>query len=351
VIRPIVLRIVVVGVGLCAGLAVAELALRLTGAAPTDGLVTVSEKEFNTIPGILAPRQSLVDRRNPRLPYVVTTNSLGYRGGEFPEAKAPGEKRILFVGDSFTFGDFVNDDQTLPAQLEQRLRRYCPAVRVVNSGLGDATIVDEAMMMQRGLRLRPDLVIALFSENDVTDLDRESTWDRLAANRRAKSEFPLGLVYPALRRLALWNFALSVRATWRAKAQDSPATGARRAAAPEHADSLTRSLRSSYVRTLMTLRDSLARMGVPLAFAAYPSHFSLSRDAANNQIQWITGTAADSNVFAVNLTPPLRQAGLPAESLYLLPHDGHPSARGYAVAASYLADMLTSAGPLRKSCR
>ena len=42
---------------------------------------------------------------------------------------------------------------------------------------------------------------------------------------------------------------------------------------------------------------------------------------------------------------------MPAESLFLLPHDGHPSPRGYGVAASYLAERLTSLPPLSGVCR
>jgi hypothetical protein len=76
---------------------------------------TVTEKEFSSVPGILSPGQRVIDRRDPRLPHRVTTNSLGYRGREVAARKQPGELRILFAGDSFVYGDFVNDDQTLCA--------------------------------------------------------------------------------------------------------------------------------------------------------------------------------------------------------------------------------------------
>jgi len=205
--------------GLLGGLVVAEGLLRALEAAPTDGVTTVTEKEFWSVPGILSPGQRVIDRRDPRLPHRVTTNSLGYRGREIAALKEPGELRILFTGDSFVYGDFVNDDQTLPAQLERRLNARCANVRVVNAGLGDATITEEAALIDRGLRLSPDLVILMFGENDVGDLNRVSTWDRLATNRRAKSQFPLGTFYPLLRRTALWNFALSIRATKQARAR------------------------------------------------------------------------------------------------------------------------------------
>ena len=52
------------------------------------------------IPAISAPRQDLIDRRDPHLPFHVTTNS--------------------FTGDSFTFGDVVDDDATIAANGPRR---------------------------------------------------------------------------------------------------------------------------------------------------------------------------------------------------------------------------------------
>lgn len=351
------IRCATVGAGLLAGLVVAEGVLRALGAAPTNGVTSVTEKEFASVPGILSPGQRLIDRRDPRLPHRVTTNSLGYRGEEVAGRKPPGELRLLFAGDSFVYGDFVDDDQTLPAQLEQRLNQLgrqgegrCANVRVVNAGLGDATIVDEARLIDRGLALSPDLVILLFGENDIADLHRPSTWDRLAANRRAKSRFPLGTVYPLLRHTALWNFALSARATWRARAQGGHTTRATLLSAAGRADSMTLELRESYRAAMLALRDTLARRGVPLVLVTYPSHFAVTDASMRDQLAWITRTAADAKLFEVNLLGPLVASGLPAETLYLLPYDGHPSPRGYEIAAADLADRLLSAGPLAAVC-
>jgi lysophospholipase L1-like esterase len=310
--------------------------------APTNGVTTVTEGEFRSLPGIFSPGQQLVDRRNPLLPHHVTIDSLGYRGAEFPRRKAPREFRILLTGDSFSYGDFVDDDQTLPAQLERRLGEHCGHVRVVNAGLGDATIVEEAQLIERGFSLSPDLVVLTFSENDVTDLNRVSTWDRLAANRRAKSRFPLSVVYSVLRYSALWNFALRVRGVASARAHGS-ATRVDWSAAGRR-DSVTPRLRARYRRELLALRDTLAAHHLPFIFVAYPSHFAVVRDSMRGQLAWVTHTAEDLGVPAVNLLAPLVASRLPPESLYLLPRDGHPSPRGYEIAAAYLADGLLAPG-------
>ena len=43
---------------------------------------------------------------------------------------------------------------------------------------------------------------------------------------------------------------------------------------------------------------------------------------------------ADVGIAGIDLTLPLRRSGLPITELYLLPYDGHASARGNAIAAN-----------------
>ena len=68
-------------------------------------------------------------------------------------------------------------------------------------------------------------------------------------------------------------------------------------------------------------------------------------------MQWAVNMASAAGIPAFNLLPTLQELRLPAESLFLLPHDGHPSPRGYGVAASYLAGQLADLPPLSRVCR
>ncbi len=344
--RHLLIRCAVVGICLLVALMLAEVGLRLLGLAPPDGVATVTEAQFQSIPGILLPDQDLVDRRDRRLPHHVTTNALGYRGPAFPLIKRPGEFRILLTGDSFAYGDFVNDDQTLPAQLEQRLNGRCGTVRVLNAGLDNATLVDAAKLIERGLRVSPDLVVLLFSANDIRDLSRPSTWDRLAENRRDKSRFPLSAFYPLLRHTALWNFALRARAASQARAD--PVRTDWTAAGGE--DSITLRLQDEYRRALAALRDTLAARSIPLMLVAFPSHHAVTRQSLRAQSTWVTQAGTQAGVAVVDLLPPLVASRLPVETLYLLPYDGDPSARGYDIAAKQLAERLASQAPLAAAC-
>ena len=99
---------------------------------------------------------------------VVRTNQLGLRGPEVP-AREVGELRILVLGDSITFGDYVDEDDTYPTALERRLQAAMPArvVRVINGGGPDVGTMDEAALLaELAPELRPDLVLVGFYLND-----------------------------------------------------------------------------------------------------------------------------------------------------------------------------------------
>lgn len=334
---------------LVAAVVLAEILLRILGLAPTEGLATVNESDFARIPGIFAPNQQPVVRQIRALPYRVTIDSLGFRGPPFAREKPPGETRVLFVGDSFVHGDFVADDQTLPSQLERALGQPCHNVRVINAGLGGSTIVDQREIVRRGLELSPDLVILGFSENDISDLGRPvSEWEQLRANRAMKSRFPMSLLYEPLRHTALWNLALAVRGRLHAArgaevAPTAPSTGETQATVAR--------LRERYRAELIAIRDLLRNLNVPVVFVAFPAHLTVSGAWRPDQIQWAVEMATAADIPAFTLLPRLQELRLPAESLFLLPHDGHPSPRGYGVAASYLAERLTSLPPLSGVCR
>src|SRR5688572_10009858 len=209
--RRLALIATAAALGAAGGLVVSEGVLRAFDLAPTAGVATVTEAQFGSIPGLLAPNQDVTDRRKAALSHRVRVNGLGYRGPEFPRTKPSGETRLVMAGDSFTYGDFVNDDDTLPAQLQRELTRRCPRLRVINAGIGGTTIDAQSHMVERALTIDPDLVVLTFSENDLDDFDGPSAWDQFAANRRIKSTLPMSVVYPVLSHLALWHFALDAR--------------------------------------------------------------------------------------------------------------------------------------------
>ena len=70
---------------------------------------------------------------------------------------------ILAVGDSFTFGDQVSDDETWPARLEELSN-----ARVINGGVFGYGIDQSFLRMQALASIyRPDIIIFSFSPNDI----------------------------------------------------------------------------------------------------------------------------------------------------------------------------------------
>jgi hypothetical protein len=199
-------------------------------------------------------------------------------------------------------------------------------------------------MVQRGLPLKPYLVLLTFSENDVSDL-MDPMWLSLAENRRRKSQFPLRYLYPVLRQTAIWNFALKVRATLAAAERQHELEGG----SDEARDTVTietmdrkkrerkRGLRGEYARRLSDLSRSLSAARIPFLFVLYPSHHSILDPERRELLHWAEQTGRSLGIDTISLFEVLEAAGKPMDALYLLPEDGHPSPLGYEVAA---ADLL-----------
>ena len=80
-----------------------------------------------------------------------------------PAEKAPGERRVVAVGDSFTFGSLVDDAETYPHQLQERLGGR---TRIVNLGVPGYQVRQLVRTLElRVPALRPDVVLLTFYVN------------------------------------------------------------------------------------------------------------------------------------------------------------------------------------------
>jgi lysophospholipase L1-like esterase len=100
---------------------------------------------------------------------TVRINSLGLRDKEIP--KKSNSFRILFLGDSVPFGIGVEQEETLPSQLEfiaNGAAERDSAFDVINMGVPSYNTEQELIQLKTiGLDLNPDLVVLLFSRNDI----------------------------------------------------------------------------------------------------------------------------------------------------------------------------------------
>ncbi|MBL8900447.1 MAG: hypothetical protein JNM84_22650 [Planctomycetes bacterium] len=94
------------------------------------------------------------------------TNEYGHRNARLAKERAPGRKRILVLGDSFTEAVQVEEAESFPVLLERAL----PNVEVLNSGVGGWGTVQQLLYFEQvGRELEPDLVLLMFFGNDLID--------------------------------------------------------------------------------------------------------------------------------------------------------------------------------------
>jgi lysophospholipase L1-like esterase len=120
----------------------------------------------------LYPPNALIPMTWGPVPYIVRSNSLGFRGEEIARQKPAGTLRIATIGDSVTDGFFVDNEATWQYVLEQLLReRLASPLEVVNCARGGGSVDWAYRLLERfALPLSPDLVILTFVTNDITDL-------------------------------------------------------------------------------------------------------------------------------------------------------------------------------------
>jgi lysophospholipase L1-like esterase len=124
-----------------------------------------------------AYRVALLRRFRPSLPeslahnptWRIALNSQGFRSREVEVPKPRRRVRVVCLGDSWTFGANVDQDQAYPQRLEAFLRRAYPAtdVEVLNLGVFGYSSFQGLTLLRRHVRaFEPDVVVIGFAMND-----------------------------------------------------------------------------------------------------------------------------------------------------------------------------------------
>lgn len=115
-----------------------------------------------------------VTNQNWFRPYEITINSHGLRGPEFA-IEQKNRVRILILGDSMTFGVYVNDNETFCHLLEKEALAKGITLEVLNGGVDGYWPRNELLWFgSRGISFEPNIVILiLYIGNDVKGELRE----------------------------------------------------------------------------------------------------------------------------------------------------------------------------------
>ena len=147
-------------------------------------------------------------RADSQTPYRI--NRLGFRGEEFPVQKPDGERRVVLLGDSITFGwELLSEQEPYPAVLQSFLP---DSTRVINAGVPSYTSLQVLRHLERDVwPLDPDVLAVLVGWNDIAFALR-ADW---APGLELRAWIPR--VNPAL-----WQFAVALTHPGQSQRRSTP---------------------------------------------------------------------------------------------------------------------------------
>ncbi|HZI94602.1 MAG TPA: GDSL-type esterase/lipase family protein, partial [Patescibacteria group bacterium] len=279
----------------------------------------------------------------------VRINSEGWRDRERSPEKPPGIFRIVVLGDSFTWGHGVEDEEIFTRRLEQKLS----GVEVLNMGLSGSSTDQQLLILKRdALAFHPDVVIVMICRNDflANTGTMEGPYGKPAFVLQQDGSLRLTHVpVPDLttaarahgwlrRQSALWNL---IESTWNQKDDDSSTrTYDRRQASY----ALMRAL-------LKSMRDEAARGGARLALGIVPSNAHTYFDPVPaleaERVRVIKEIGGSEGIPVLDLVPAFRAGARdPSTGGRIDLHyraDQHWNRRGHELAADEMARLLRQA--------
>jgi lysophospholipase L1-like esterase len=168
--KSVLLKILAVLLSLIIAFGIAEIAVRTLAPHQVSPVWYLVDPQFGEIP---TPGQRGRKIFPGAYDHTYTNNSMGFRGRKEYRFPKTTDFRILFLGDSFTYGLGVNDDQTFPFLVEQQLLQDRLSVEVINAGNnGKGTDYELRFFQVRGAKFNPDLTVVCFFCNDFADNER-----------------------------------------------------------------------------------------------------------------------------------------------------------------------------------
>ncbi len=120
---------------------------------------------------------------SPVIRFRVSTDAAGLR--RVPPV-GPSQQRVLFLGDSCTFGVGVEDHETLPARVQERLRD----VSCTNAGVPGYTAFQGLRLLEELLpQILPHVVVINFGRNDSLVWDGRSDLEHAAQLERQRARW------------------------------------------------------------------------------------------------------------------------------------------------------------------
>lgn len=266
------------------------------------------------------PRIGHVHRPNRRLRLMdvtVETNSDGLRDREYPVART-GARRIVFLGDSLTFGWGVEKRETFEQRLEEALSAVHPT-EVLNFGAGNYNTEQQvALFMEKGLKYRPDGVVVFYFINDAEPTPHRSSWAFLGRSRLVTLLWSRGK--------ALASRSSAAR-SWRAYY-----AGLYREGQPGW---------EATKRAFLRLRDVCRERSIRLQVVFLPELHDPARYPFREEHRKVAEFLGRNGVESLDLAPSFASIAAPRR-LWVAPDDAHPNAAAHALIAKHLIPYLSA---------
>jgi len=167
IIKNFLVGFIIVILSLIIAYTVSELCIRIVSPQMTGPIQFAFNPELGAIP---VPKQRAMRSLPGCYSYTYSNNQLGLRGNKDYDVTCKKCTRILLLGDSFTYGIGVNDDQTFGSIIENNLLTKFGLIEVINGGNGGKG-TDYALKFFQllGHEFEPDITILCFFCNDYAD--------------------------------------------------------------------------------------------------------------------------------------------------------------------------------------
>jgi hypothetical protein len=299
--------------------------------------------------GFVPARDAVSVREHPRagLKYHLFTSDRRARVGR-PHERTPPQVDLVFVGCSFTWGHGVEQEQTFPALLQERL-----GASAANFAFSAYGTVQSVQMLERTLDLKPRVVVyPLIADHLKRNVSPcAPAYGPVCMPVSSAAVGPSGqvtIVAPETDlfdlNVALWRefffrkpsavppFAVTARAEW-ARLFGTPGP-----TAPDDATTRTAILTALLRRLAADARTSGAR-----ALVVHIPYLErgTTNDAPPPLREALARLGPDAPGF-VDLTPYVRRhyAASPDAELLRFPRDRHPSPAGHGLVAAELAEPI-----------
>lgn len=264
-------------------------------------------------------------------------NPLGFRGPAFT-VKPEGGFRVVYLGDSFTFGEGVRNEHTYAEIAARSLRETGPQTDACNLGVGGYNTTQSLDVLNRfGFDLKPDVVVLGFTLNDAEpplfQIDpasgRPVRRDReMSIEAEADPKKPPGSDLYSLRLAqAFWNARHQRKLTRQTI---------------DYYNSVNAPSGEGWIESERAMRKMVSQCrdrGIPCIVVMFPLLFELSEDYPFRDIHRRAGEViTGSGGHFIDLLPAL--TGRDPADLIVHPTDQHPNEKVHEIAGKLVAKEI-----------